>query len=75
MLFLKRVSDQFEVQQKAIREKWEKQGLLKDQIDELAEDPTQYGDSFSCLRKLVGGTYYQRENLGKKTSLINALLI
>ena len=46
MLFLKRVSDQFEVQQKAIREKWEKQGLLKDQIDELVEDPTQYGDSF-----------------------------
>jgi type I restriction enzyme M protein len=51
MLLLKGVSDQFEVQQKAIREKWEKQGLLKDQIDELVEDPTQYGDSFFVPKK------------------------
>ena len=29
MLFLRRVSDQFEVQQKEIREKWEEQSLLK----------------------------------------------
>ena len=51
MLFLKRVSDQFEVQQKEVREKWEKQGLLKDQINELVEDPTQYGDSFFVSKR------------------------
>ena len=46
MLFLKRVSDQFEVQQREVNEKWGKQGLSKEQVNELVEDPTQYGDSF-----------------------------
>jgi len=46
MLFLKRVSDQFEVERKKIEEKWEKEGLAKEQIDELLEDPNQYTDSF-----------------------------
>ena len=46
MLFIKRVSDQFDIQQKQIREKWEKAKLTQKQIDELVEDPTQYGDSF-----------------------------
>ncbi|MDD2785990.1 MAG: type I restriction-modification system subunit M [Patescibacteria group bacterium] len=46
MLFLKRVSDQFDVEQQAIREKWTKQKLSSKQIEELVDDPTQYGDSF-----------------------------
>ncbi|MFH1792726.1 MAG: type I restriction-modification system subunit M [Patescibacteria group bacterium] len=46
MLFLKRVSDQFEVEREKVREKWEKQKLPSDQIKELLEDPTQYSDSF-----------------------------
>jgi type I restriction enzyme M protein len=46
MLFLKRVSDQFGVEQQAIREKWTKQKLSAKQIAELVDDPTQYGDSF-----------------------------
>jgi len=46
MLFLKRVSDQFDVERKKIQEKWEKEGLAKEQIDELLEDPNQYIDSF-----------------------------
>ena len=46
MLFLKRVSDQFEVEQEAIRQKWAKQKLSEKQIEELLNDPTQYGDTF-----------------------------
>lgn len=46
MLFLKRVSDQFKIQQKEIHEKWSKEGLDQEQIQELIEDPTQYGNSF-----------------------------
>ncbi|NUM36785.1 MAG: type I restriction-modification system subunit M [Candidatus Brocadiae bacterium] len=46
MLFLKRVSDQFETQQKEIQEKWVKEGLTQEQIEELMEDSTQYGNSF-----------------------------
>lgn len=46
MLFLKRVSDQFDVQRKEVHEKWKRQNLTKEQIEELTEDPTQYGDTF-----------------------------
>lgn len=46
MLFLKRVSDQFEVEQETIKKKWIKQGLSENKIDELLNDPTQYGESF-----------------------------
>jgi type I restriction enzyme M protein len=46
MLFLKRVSDQFSVEQEEIRRKWTKQGLTEEQIEELLNDPTQYGDTF-----------------------------
>jgi len=46
MLFLKRVSDQFEVERQNVKEKWEKQNLSANQINELLEDPTQYSDSF-----------------------------
>lgn len=46
MLFLKRVSDQFTVEQETIRQKWIKQKLSEKQIKELINDPTQYGDTF-----------------------------
>lgn len=46
MLFLKRVSDQFEVEQETIKARWTKQGLSEKKIEELLNDPTQYGDSF-----------------------------
>lgn len=46
MLFLKRVSDQFEVEQQTIRDKWTKQKLSEKQIEELLNDPTQYDDTF-----------------------------
>lgn len=46
MLFLKRVSDQFDVEREEIRRKWTKQGLPESQIEELVNDPTQYGDTF-----------------------------
>lgn len=46
MLFLKRVSDQFEVERQRVKEKWEKQDLSATQINELIEDPNEYSDSF-----------------------------
>lgn len=46
MLFLKRVSDQFSVEQEEIRRKWTKQGLTEKQVEELLNDPMQYGDTF-----------------------------
>jgi len=46
MLFLKRVSDQFSVEQKQIADKWQKQGRNEEEVVELTEDPTQFGDSF-----------------------------
>lgn len=46
MLFLKRVSDQFDVEREEIRRKWTKQGYSEAQIEELVNDPTQYGDTF-----------------------------
>lgn len=46
MLFLKRVSDQFDIEQEAIRAKWTKQKLSEKQIEELLSDPTQYEDTF-----------------------------
>jgi len=46
MLFLKRVSDQFEVERQKIKEKWQTQRLTEKQIEELLEDPTQYTDTF-----------------------------
>ena len=46
MLFLKRVSDQFAIEQNAIRAKWEKQGLSEKEIKGLVNDPDLYGNSF-----------------------------
>jgi len=46
MLFLKRVSDQFDAERKIIKQRWLKQGLSESKIEELLEDPDQYGESF-----------------------------
>lgn len=46
MLFLKRVSDQFAIEQAAIRDKWEKQSLSEKEIKDLVDDPDLYRDSF-----------------------------
>jgi len=46
MLFLKRVSDQFEVERQKIIEKWLKAGKSQKEAEELAEDPVMYGESF-----------------------------
>lgn len=51
MLFLKRVSDQFDVERQKVREKWEKQGFTPDQIAELLEDPNEYSESFFVPKK------------------------
>jgi type I restriction enzyme M protein len=46
MLFLKRVSDQFDVYQEEVRQKLKKAGVSeKDMVDQI-EDPILYGDSF-----------------------------
>jgi type I restriction enzyme M protein len=46
MLFLKRVSDQFTVQQQEVCDKWDKQGFSAEKINTLMEDPAQYGSGF-----------------------------
>jgi type I restriction enzyme M protein len=45
-LFLKRLSDQFESEQKNIENKWTTQGFKENDVWELREDPGQYGGSF-----------------------------
>jgi len=46
MLFLKRVSDQFDIEQETIRRRWGKQGFSEKKIKALLNDQTQYGASF-----------------------------
>ncbi len=46
MLFLKRVSDQFEIEKEQIRQKWTAKGLSKKDIEELIEDESSYADTF-----------------------------
>ena len=46
MLFLKRVSDVFEVKRQELKEKHKSPGLSKEQIEEFLEDPNSYGDTF-----------------------------
>src|SRR3989338_6281047 len=46
MLFLKRVSDQFDVERETIRRRWGKQGFSEKKIKALLNDQTQYGAAF-----------------------------
>ncbi|MEO0247706.1 MAG: type I restriction-modification system subunit M [candidate division WOR-3 bacterium] len=46
MLFLKRVSDFFEVKRQKLRVEYESRGFSKEKIDELLEDPSFYGETF-----------------------------
>ena len=46
MLFLKRVSDQFEIERQKIIDKWLKAGRSQKEVKELAEDPAMYAESF-----------------------------
>jgi type I restriction enzyme M protein len=46
MLFLKRMSDQFDVHRREIAEKYKAVGYLQKDIDELLEDKASYGDGF-----------------------------
>lgn len=46
MLFLKRVSDQFDIHQQEVKTKLEKAGISNKEIEKQIEDPVLYGDSF-----------------------------
>ncbi len=46
MLFLKRVSDVFEVKRQELKDKFQSQGFSDMQINELLEDTDSYGDTF-----------------------------
>ncbi|MCR1822358.1 type I restriction-modification system subunit M [Terrisporobacter muris] len=46
MIFLKRLSDQFEEKQKELRDALEKKGLDEEKIKERLEDPRRYRDTF-----------------------------
>ena len=77
MLFLKRLSDQFEVEQQKVREKWEKEGFSKEEIEELVEDPGQYGGSFFVPKEARwrlkddpnGGILNLKEDVGNKLNI------
>lgn len=51
MLFLKRVSDVFEIKRQELKEKFKSHGLSEEQINELLEDPNSYGDTFFVPEK------------------------
>ncbi|CUU01098.1 type I restriction system adenine methylase (hsdM) [Candidatus Kryptobacter tengchongensis] len=51
MLFLKRVSDVFEIKRQELKEKFKSQGFSEEQINELLEDPNSYGDTFFVPEK------------------------
>lgn len=51
MLFLKRVSDQFDAERQSIRQRWQRQNWTDERINELLEDPDQYGESFFVPEK------------------------
>ncbi|MDM7202748.1 MAG: type I restriction-modification system subunit M, partial [Thermodesulfobacteriaceae bacterium] len=46
MLFLKHLSDVFDVKRQELKDKFKTQGFSDEQIDELIEDPNLYGDTF-----------------------------
>lgn len=46
MLFLKRLSDQFEIEQQKVADRWQTQNFSEKDVMELREDPGQYGGSF-----------------------------
>lgn len=46
MLFLKRISDVFEVKRKELEDEYKSQGFSDEQINELLEDPNLYADTF-----------------------------
>lgn len=51
MLFLKRVSDQFQVQQEQEYRKWREQGFSEREAAELVEDPNLYGETFFAPKR------------------------
>jgi type I restriction enzyme M protein len=75
MLFLKRVSDQFDVVRQEIKEKWQKQKLTEKQIQELLEDPTQYTDTFFIPKRARWENILQlKDNVGDELNKALAAL-
>lgn len=68
MLFLKRMSDQFDVHRKEISEKFQVQGYTEKEIEELLEDRLSYGGNFFVPKR---GRW--TEILPLKTEVGNAL--
>lgn len=46
MLFIKRMSDEFDKKREALRQQFKAQGLAEDVVEELLEDKTSYGETF-----------------------------
>jgi type I restriction enzyme M protein len=75
MLFLKRVSDQFSIEQKNIANKWQKQGRNEKEVLELTEDPTQFGDSFFVPKRARWSNILQlHDNVGDELNKALAAL-
>jgi type I restriction enzyme M protein len=67
MLFLKRLSDVFEVKREELRKKFKSYGYSDEEIEELLEDPNLYGDTF-FVPKIARWEYLLnlKENVGSE---------
>lgn len=67
MLFLKRVSDQFEVHQKQLVHKWLRKGMSQKEVEGLAEDANMYGEAFFVpLRSRWSNVLNFKEDVGNQ---------
>lgn len=75
MLFLKRVSDQFAVEQMKVSDNWVQKGVNKTQIEALTEDPVQYGGSFFVPQRSRWENILQlHDNVGDELNKVLAAL-
>lgn len=65
MLFLKRMSDQFDLERKRVVAHHLKEGLTEELVEELAEDKTSYKDSFFVPKEPVSARWEDIRNTKK----------
>jgi type I restriction enzyme M protein len=69
MLFLKRVSDVFEVKRQELKDRFKAQGRSDEQIEELLEDSNSYGDTFFVPERVRWENIFNlKEDVGNQLS-------
>jgi type I restriction enzyme M protein len=75
MLFLKRVSDVFEVERKKLVEQFKTDGISSEDIEILIEDPSSYGESFFVPKKARWANVLNlKEDVGNQLNMALAAL-